>query len=753
MSIGDQSGNGTNFSGSNAKTWANFDNVPGGIVNALVDRLYIAVDKSTNSTDYNTQAGLIIGAGLFDVNTAIVGYQRNSGATNRNYSDGQVIVRSNAVLKINKSIELGYTTEDPNNTVAQPYNNRGRLSIGPGGTAMVNTVLVGGLTKAGNANAVSLTSGAALIVSNKIASPDQWLTTLGVSGESTLTLHLNGTNTGYYVYATNLNVSAGCTLNIASAANVVVPAEGTNVPTFLFVNGGAGNFSVTMPSPMRGTIVPGDSPGESDLLIITNEPRNLVWRRLVNNNWDSTTSNWINTATLQPARFITGDNVLFDDATLPSTTINVAATIVPGAITVSNENNSFVLADGGGSIPGGSLTKEGSGSLAIDASTSIPVEVNGGKLVGLGTVGSVTVASGAELDFSGTISPSGLSCYGTATLRGSTIGTITVQTGGVVTNAETGTSQGSISTRSGSLLYNVGHLGNGGVGIGSSTIVSNATFINAGNIGLSGVNSTLTINGVFKEMGVVGKDVYLTLLDINGGTGTNNNNAGTFIPGGDGIGVTTIKSPGIAGVSFSGRVRLGVGSTNIFKVNPATTNTVLQAAWIDYGPSIGNPGFEGGFIWVTNVGVTPFAAGQRFGLFKYEDGTLPIQFGSTNSYPLMIPTVPGPGLAWDLNDVKMNGNVGIRSYSTTPTNIAFASFYTLVTNLTSTNRGIVMSLQWPSNHIGGWHVEEQTSTRAAGIQMGASNWAPIFASYFTNQIFVTNLINGNGANFYRLTSP
>jgi hypothetical protein len=416
-------------------------------------------------------------------------------------------------------------------------------------------------------------------------------------------------------------------------------------------------------------------------------------------------------------------------------------------------NPSFTLNNGGNPILGGSLVKNGSGSLAIDATASIPVQLNQGTLTGVGFVSSVAVASGATLDFSGTISPSGVTCAGTATLRGSTIGTLTIQTGGVVTNADTGTTRGAITTQSGASLYNAGHLGNGGVGIGSSTIVSNATFINAGNIGLSGVNSTLAVNGVFKEMGVVGKDIYLTLLDIVGGTGTNNNNAGTFIPGGDGIGVTTIKSPGIAGVNFSGRVRLGVGSTNIFKVDPATTNTVLQATWIDYGPSIGNPDFEGGFIWVTNVGINPFAAGQRFGMFKYEDGTLPIQFGSTNSYPLMLPTVPGPGLAWDLSDVKMNGNIGIRSYSTTPTNLTLlSSSFTLVTNLTSTNRGIVLTLQWPSNYIGGWHVEEQTSTRQVGIQMGASNWAPIFASYFTNRIPVTNLVGNSNIGFYRLVS-
>jgi hypothetical protein len=622
-------------------------------------------------------------------------------------------------------------------------------------TLSASEIRVGGVTKISWDNTISVSGGGStLIVSNTIAAPDKMLSSLSIGSGSRLTLHLNGTNAGHYVYATNLTVSAGSTLNIASAVGLDVPPEGTNVPIFMFASGGAGNFTVTMPSPMRGAIVPGNSPNENDLLIITNEPRNLVWRGLTNNNWDNTTSNWIDSATLQPARFITGDNVLFDDATLPSTTISISAPIVAGVITVSNENNSFVLANGGSSILGGSLTKEGSGSLAIDGSASIPVEVNGGKLVGLGSVGSVTVASGAELDFSGTISPSGLTCYGIATLRGSTIGTITVQTGGVVTNAATGTTQGAISTRSGSLLYNAGHLGNGGVGIGSSTIVSNATFINAGNIGLSGVNSTLAVSGIFKEMGVVGKDIYLTLLDINAGTGTNNNNAGTFIPGGDGIGVTTIKSPGIAGVSFSGRVRLGVGSTNIFKVDPATTNTVLQATWIDYGPSIGVPTFIGGFIWVTNVGVTPFAAGQRFGLFKYEDGTLPIQFGSTNSYPLMIPAVPGPALAWDLSDVKMNGNVGIRSYSTTPTNIALvSSTFTLVTNLTSTNRGIVLNLQWPGSHIGGWHVEEQTSTRQQGMLMGATNWTPVFASYFTNQIPVTNVVGSSNIGFYRLVSP
>jgi hypothetical protein len=738
-----------------------------GTVNALVDRLYLSRGR-TNSANANVTAVLTVGAGVFDANTAILGFQDqgNNLATNEPPQNGfscqgTVNLVSNAVFKVNNTLELGYTTQNEGATNGNANAGFGQINIGSNATLMANSILIGGVTKLSGNNTITVTGGD-LIVSNKIATSDKWLTSFTLNNASTLTLHLNGTNTDYYVYVTNLTSSGGLNaLNIGSVANLVIPPEGTNVPIFIHKgNVGAADFPiVTMPSPMRGAVVQGPdidpSTHTAELTIITNEPKNLVWRGSgLTDTWNLTTKNWLDTATGLLTNYINGDAVLFDDLAGAADNIIVTNTLIPDSVVVSNSSggNVFVLS-GSGSIVGTSLVKNGNGSLAIDGTASIPVLLNNGTLTGVGLVSSVTVASGATLNFSGTISPSGVICAGTAILRGSTVGPLNIQSSGVVTNADTGTTQGPITTQSGALLYNAGHLGNGGVGIGSSTIVSNATFINAGNIGASAVNSSLAISGIFREMGVIGKDIYLTLLDINGGVGTNNNNAGTFIPGGDGIGVTTIKSPGIAGVTFSGRVRFGVGSTNIFKVDTATTNTVLQATWIDYGPSIGNPGFEGGFIWLTNVGAGPFAAGQRFGLFKYEDGTLPIQFGSTNSYPLMIPTVPGPALAWDLSDVKMNGNVGIRSYSTNLTNITFSSSYTLVTNLTSTNRGIVLTLQWPSSHIGGWHVEEQTSTRAVGIQMGASNWAPIFASYFTNQINVTNVIGANNIGFYRLVSP
>jgi hypothetical protein len=777
---------GTNAASQNTRLQGLNFGANGGSVDILADKFIVARDRRFTVNDQNYQGYIYLGKGLVDVNDAALGFQDGGGHTNlgipddpnpnkpfRGYCQGILIVSNSAVFKVNRTLDLGYTTETNDFWAGiQIGRNRGAILIGPGGTVMANTVRVGGVTKFGGDTAGSsigenvgngfvLTSGASLIVSNKIADTNKWLTKLEMSGASALTLHLNGTNTAHYVYATNLNIIAGASnvLNIGSVTNLFIPPEGTNIPVFVFKSGGADFPVVNMPSPMRGTIFVGPdidaTTHTADLNIITNEPRNLVWRGTGTAVWDKTASNWVDTATGLPARFVNGDNVLFDDLAGVDVSVNITTDVNPDTITVSNSANAFVLS-GTGSILGGSLTKNGTGALAIDATTFVSVLLSQGTLEGVGSVSSAVVASGATLDFSGTISPSGVTCAGTATLRGNTIGTLTVQSGGIVTNANapSGTTSGAFETQDGSLLYNVGNLGTSGIGIGSSTVRSNSTFINAGNIGLLGVNSTLAVSGVFKEMGVAGKDIYLTTLDINAGVGTNNNNAGTFIPGGDGIGATTILSPGIAGVSFSGRVRLGVGSTNIFKVDPGVpTNTVLRAPWIDYGPSIGSPAFQGGFIWATNVSVTPFAAGQSFGMFTYWDGTIPIQFGSTNSYPIMLPTVPGPGLVWDLNNVKLNGIVAIRSVATAPTNITLLSTtFTLATNANSTNRALVSTLEWPSNYTG-WHVEEQTSTRQLGIQMGASNWSPLFASYFTNQIRVTNVIGSNNIGFFRLVSP
>ena len=126
---------------------------------------------------------------------------------------------------------------------------------------------------------------------------------------------------------------------------------------------------------------------------------------------------------------------------------------------------------------------------------------------------------------------------------------------GTLTNA--GTINGPLSFQSGTVLVNSNLLNN----IGSSTVVSNATLINAANIGANFVPGNLTVIGLFKDLGL--GTIYLDTLTLG--------NRGRFIPGGDGIGLTTITPNGVG--TFPGRVALQTGSTNLFKVDPVSQPT------------------------------------------------------------------------------------------------------------------------------------------------------------------------------------
>src|SRR5207244_9440694 len=124
-------------SGSNDKTTVNLGG--GGSVDALVDRLYLSRDR-INSAGQNAQSSLLLGAGTFDVNTAILGYQGEGSHTNTAYCEGTVTVTNTAVFKVNSELVLGYTTApaaDPTaNEDAGNNGTWGRINLGPGGTVM-----------------------------------------------------------------------------------------------------------------------------------------------------------------------------------------------------------------------------------------------------------------------------------------------------------------------------------------------------------------------------------------------------------------------------------------------------------------------------------------------------------------------------------------------------------------------------------------------------------------------------------------
>jgi hypothetical protein len=369
------------------------------------------------------------------------------------------------------------------------------------------------------------------------------------------------------------------------------------------------------------------------------------------------------------------------------------------------------------------------------------------------------------MSYGGTINGS-LSCAGTATFLNSSIisGQLTVQNGGIVTNDSPSVDlNGSLSLQSGAFLYNTA---NGLMDhFTTGTIATNATLINAGFLGDSAafINS-LTVNGTLKDLGGA---AYLTVNTLTIASG------GTFIPGGDGIGTTTVYKQTGGTYAFPGAVLCQAGSTTIFKVDAGTLqNTMLLDYYQSFGASVSTPGQTGCTLVISNVNVsTPFAAGEYFQLFQNPLGANCGNTGSsTNSFPVIVPATPGAGLGWDLRylwGANASGNWGIIGIipvamnspnvltSITPSNgfVTITSYTTngsIVTTNYATNNVIFTQLSWPQNHIG-WRLESQLNNP---LTIGLSNnWVDVFMSRFTNSISFTNTLGTNSCSFYRMVFP
>jgi hypothetical protein len=283
----------------------------------------------------------------------------------------------------------------------------------------------------------------------------------------------------------------------------------------------------------------------------------------------------------------------------------------------------------------------------------------------------------------------------------------------------------------GGLLVNTGTMSS----IGSPTIPNGATIINSGTI----LGNALNISGTLIDAGAPGYIGMVGTCTING--------TGTFIPGGSGIGATTVKETSISDPLSAGTMRILSNSTNIFKVDPGSTptSTKLLSNLQILGPSQGTVQTNGGVIVITNVGATPFAIGQVFKLFGTQpsDGVFgPSLFtlNTTNSYPVIVPAQPASGMAWDLSQVIFDGIISITNgpviLPTTPTNI------------TTSVAGNVLTLSWPSDYTG-WLLQVQTNSRSSGL---GTNWFTVPGSSSTNSVSITNDL-ANPCVFFRMAYP
>ena len=733
---------GTNQTGSNTKFNLNLIH---GHVDMLVDQMWIGRNRFTNNANANPFGKFEFDDGIVDVNTLRLGYQ---AYTNDSHCNGTITVGGNAtnsaLLKVNTELSLGYTRGDYAGGVeaAKGY---GQIVINTNGTVEANAVTVGQLS--GN-NTITVNNGGALFVSNTLADATTALGTLTVQSGGALTLNRNGANT--LVYVTNL-VASGGVINIASSTGA-----GSFSPIISYApgHGETASFTAgTMPAGLSGTIFNNTTTHTIDLTLSAGAPKTLLWQGYVNNVWDNSTKNWYDPATGLHTNFSTGDSVIFDD-TASTASINVSEDVVPrqalgfDGIDMTNNVLNYTFSGAGGIRGAATFVKAGTQSVTINNYTEVAAQVVQGGITGNGTIGSVTVSPGATCSLlgGGTVLGS-LTSGGIVNNAGTVQGALVLQGPAIMTNAVGGTVQGPLTTDAGSFIYNAGTFS----GLGSATIATNATFINAGTIANGGNNAgSLTVSGTFEDMGVAaGASLNLTTLTISGG--------GTFIPGGDGIGTTTVLSDGQN--TYNGRVILLTGSTNIFKVNVGGTpaNTVLTSGFISFGPNQSALVQNGGTILLKQVGGPAYAVGQNYTLVQNNFGGAPFNVGlnTTNSLSVIDPSVPSAGLAWDFGQLISGGVLGIKAIPTTPTNVVFGASLTqtISTNIPPvTNNVIVTSLSWPAEYIG-WKLEQQQTTLAKGLSTAATNWTTIDSSLFTNAMVFTNAVTSNSAVFYRMVAP
>ncbi len=179
FSIGDNVTGGSTSSGAFGTVDFSF-----GSVDALVDQMFLGIDKLANTSSSTPNTGTFtFTSGTVNVNGLTMGAQESPTAANNAPCIGIVNIngannpsRANAMLVVNKTLEMGHTSTATTGTGAP--GTFGSLNV-TNGTVAVSNIIVGTFTTT-NSNAINLTS-STLIVTNTLATNASGLATLAMT--------------------------------------------------------------------------------------------------------------------------------------------------------------------------------------------------------------------------------------------------------------------------------------------------------------------------------------------------------------------------------------------------------------------------------------------------------------------------------------------------------------------------------------------------------------------------------------------
>ena len=671
-----------------------------GLVDILATNLYLSRDReqiSTNSTP-NIQADLTIGRGIVDVNTAILGFQEHTkpdwtviggGQPYLNYCQGRLFVTNGGTFRVTGTMTLGYTADTNDSANAQQYGTYGQITIYSNSVVTASNIVVDGglnfydpsLSLPGatpRANYITINQGGNLVVSNSIGAnnyssssyptfsnpggPGMPLDRLTMGQGSTLTLFATAGKTNVYVRNfLSTGVTPG-TIKIASLAGVTIYP--TNIPLIAYSSPTAPSLQADMSAVggnVQGYIINDAVAQTINLFVTTNAPKTLTWKGGTDNNWDLTTPNWVITGSSTVTNFAMGDIVNFDDSSVV-TNITIVEVVVPNQATngmvITNSARQYTFSQVSvGQIAGtAKILKQGTNLVTFNAPESGPLSVTAGEVdvSSSGILGTTTLYSNAVLQvLSGGIGGSLTSTGVVMVASGGAIsGTVSLQGGYLVNNGAINTPGANNSL----VINNAVMTNNSGATIAlpnngnpAAQVFTGSTLANFGDITTAG--GVLVVDGLYFGTGSFRDTVNQATSANVGRLQLDSVPSAVISPG-------ATPNNSIGNLFINGRLDLHASNPNnnagTFLIELNSGGTVYDNLQVARWNNIG-------CIWaMTNLDNSPFSLGQSFQILQNINGlNLSNIVDNPSLFPLMSPTVPGPGLQWNLSGVQVFGIVSI----------------------------------------------------------------------------------------------